>query len=233
MRGAGFRIQCAPGPGSLCLLFCVMLHLLPISLPLQAYAIELRDSLSGLQNRYASVQTVKGNFQQIYRAPGIRRDESGEFWLKKPGLMRWEYHSPEEQLFVADGRESFLYIPRDRQVTVQPLSAADLHNTPFELLLGPGSIEKNYSVSWEKEFKPTAERTLLIRLTPRRQAQYSFLVLEMDSEDFEIRRISTREPTGSTSEFLLSSVTTNVKLDDKLFRFKIPKGSEVIRMKSE
>ena len=85
----------------------------------------------------------------------------------------------------------------------------------------------------EKEFKPTAERTLLIRLTPRRQAQYSFLVLEMDSEDFEIRRILTREPTGSTSEFLLSSVTTNVKLDDKLFRFKIPKGSEVIRMKSE
>ena len=202
-------------------------------LSVQSYAIELRDALSGLQNRYAFIQTVKGNFHQTYRAPGIRREESGEFWLKKPGLMRWEYRSPEEQLFVADGRESFLYVPRDRQLTVQPLSAADLHSTPLELLLNPGNVEKSFAASWETQFKPAAERTLLIRLTPRRPAQYSFLVLEIDGGNFEIRRISVHEPTGSISEFMLSNVTTNAKLDDKLFKFKIPKGTEVTRMKSE
>ena len=198
------------------------------------YAVELQDVISGLQRRYASVETVRGDFLQTYRAPGISQEESGEFWLKKPGVMRWEYRSPEEQIFVADGTESLLYVPKDRQVTVQPFSAADLHSTPLEFLLGSGNISRSCTTSWETEFKPKAERTLLIRLTPRKaQGEYSFLVLELDSQTFDLRRIAIREPGGSTTEFFLTNVATNEKLDKKLFQFKIPKGIEVIRLNSE
>jgi len=35
------------------------------------YAVELQDVISGLQRRYASVETVHGDFLQTYRAPGI------------------------------------------------------------------------------------------------------------------------------------------------------------------
>ncbi len=198
------------------------------------YAVELQDVISGLQRRYASVETVRGDFLQTYRAPGISQEESGEFWLKKPGVMRWEYRSPEEQIFVADGTESFLYVPKDRQVTVQPFSAADLHSTPLEFLLGSGNISRSCTTSWETEFKPKAEHTLLIRLTPRKaQGEYSFLVLELDSQTFDLRRIAIREPGGSTTEFLLTNVATNEKLDKKLFQFKNPKGVEEIRLNSE
>jgi len=154
------------------------------------------------------------------------------FWLKKPGLMRWEYYSPEEQLFVADGRESFLYVPQDRQVTIQPFSAADLHSTPLEFLLGSGDFKGSFQASWETEFKPMLERTLLIRLVPRRNdAEYSFLVLELDNQTFDLRRIAIREPGGSTTEFLLTDVAVNLKPDKKLFQFKAPKGVEEIRLK--
>ncbi len=198
------------------------------------FALELRDVVSGLQQRYASVETVRGDFQQTYRAPGISQEESGEFWLRKPGLMRWEYRSPEEQVFVADGKESFLYVPKDRQVTVQPFSAADLHNTPLEFLLGSGNISRSFTPSWETEFKTKAEHTLLIRLTPRSTGgEYSFLVLEIDSRTFDIRRIAIRDPGGSTTEFLFTNVATNTKLDKKLFQFKTPKGVEEIRLNNE
>ena len=212
-------------------------HFLAISLWLllslvpAARAADLQEAVSGLQRRYASVETVKGSFSQTYRAPGAKQEESGEFWLKKPGLMRWEYRTPEAQLFVANGRESYLYVPKDRQVTVQPLSAADLHSTPLEFLLGSGDINKSFTVSWEATFKPSAERTLMIRLTPRKpDIDYSFLVLELDNKTFDLRRIAIRDPGGSTSEFFLSNVVTNVKLDKRLFQFKTPKGVEEVRL---
>jgi outer membrane lipoprotein carrier protein len=196
-----------------------------------AHPQDLAGAISGLQRRYASAETVSGNFQQTYRAPGIDQAQSGVFWLKKPGLMRWEYRSPEEQLFVADGRESFLYVPRDRQVTVQPLTASDLRRTPLEFLMGAGDIPKSFVSSWDTEFAPKADRTVLIRLTPRaKDPAYLFLVLELDQTTFDLRRIVVREPTGNTMEFLLSGVAINRKLEPKLFQFKPPKGTEIMRL---
>ena len=197
-------------------------------------AVEATAVLAGLERRYASVETVAGSFQQTYRAPGMEQVESGVFWLKRPALMRWEYRQPEEKLFVADGHESFLYVPQDRQVTVQPLAASDLRRTPLEFLLGSGDIAKSFAVSWEADARPPSEHTYRIRLTPRRrEAEYSFLVLELDPEHYDLRRIVIREPNGNTSEFFLTNVTTNVKVENKAFRFKPPKGVEVIRLTND
>jgi outer membrane lipoprotein carrier protein len=195
---------------------------------------DLSEIIAGLQKRYFSVGTVTGNFQQSFRAPGIQREQAGEFWLKKPGLMRWEYKTPETQLFVADGKRSFLYVPADRQVTIQPLSPADLHNTPLSFLFGSGDINKTYSVAGETEFKAKLENTVAIRLAPRKQqSDISFLVLEVDQKTYDLRRIIVKEPGGSTSEFLLSNISTNAKLANSLFQFKTPKGVEEIQLNNE
>jgi outer membrane lipoprotein carrier protein len=212
----------------------LVLFLIYFNCAAASFAQDLAGVVSGVQRRYAFVKTLTGEFKQIYRAPGIDQTESGIFRLKKPGLMRWEYRDPEEKLFVADGRESFLYVPRDRQVTVQPFSASDLHNTPLELLLGAGDINKSFVPSWETDFLPRVESTYMVRLTPReRKPEYSFIVLELDQRTYDVRRILIREAGGNTSEFLLTNVATNLKLEDKEFKFKPPKGIEVIRIANE
>jgi outer membrane lipoprotein carrier protein len=213
-------------PTACCLLataYCLLLN--------TAFALDLTAVVSGLQHRYASVETVSGNFQQTYHGPGLDQSQSGVFWLKRPALMRWEYRSPDDQLFVANGREAFLYVPSDRQVTIQPLSASDLHNTPLELLMGASDINRNFAISWEQEFKPKTERAALIRLTPRaHEPAYQYLVLELDPIAFDLRRIVVCEHTGNTMEFLLSNVNTNTRIDAKQFQFKLPKGVEIIRL---
>jgi outer membrane lipoprotein carrier protein len=232
MQDAGYRIQAKGNRAHfasriLCLVSCILFLISQTAL----LAVDLPEVLAGLQRRYASVETVKGDFQQTYRAPGIAREESGVFWLKKPGLMRWEYRSPEEQVFVADGRQSYLYVPRDRQVTIQPFTAADLRSTPLDFLLGSGEVNRSFQSSWETAFKPKFEGTLMIRLTPnRKDAEFSFLVLELDMRTYDLRRISIRDPGGSTSEFILTNTTANTKMDTKLFQFKTPKGVEEIRL---
>jgi len=198
---------------------------------MNSFSADLDAVVAGLQQRYASVTTMTGSFRQIFRAPGIEQIESGVFRMKRPGLMRWEYRQPEEKLFIADGREAHLYVPQDRQVTVQPFSASDLRGTPLEFLLGGADILNSFVVSWENSFKPVSEQVLLIRLTPRRgQSEYAFLVLELDPKNYDLRRITIHEHGGNTSEFILSNMTANAKIDNREFQFKPPKGTEIIHM---
>jgi outer membrane lipoprotein carrier protein len=197
-------------------------------------AADLDAAVAGLQKRYAAVETVAGSFRQTFRAPGLDEVESGVFKMKKPCLMRWEYRQPEEKLFVADGRDAFLYVPRDRQVTSQPFSAADMRDTPLELLLGQADIKRKYVASWETALRPQMEKTFLIRLTPRRpEGDFESLVLEIDQSTYDLRRIVMRESGGNTSEFLLTNVITNTKLNNNEFQFKPPKGVEIVRMNEE
>jgi outer membrane lipoprotein carrier protein len=215
-------------PVLLCLSFCFL------SGPPGSCASDLDGIVARFQQHYASVVTVTGDFKQTYRAPGIDQVESGVFWLKKPAFMRWEYRSPEEKLFIADGRESFLYVPLDRQVTVQPFSALDLQRTPLELLLGKGNINKSFAVSWEPDLKSNTGLSYVIRLTPRKsEAEYSFLVVELDQKTYDLRRILIRESSSNASEFVFTNVSTNIKIEKKMFQFKAPKGVEILRLNNE
>jgi outer membrane lipoprotein carrier protein len=194
---------------------------------------DLESVVEGFQQRYKAVETVTGNYRQEYRAPGqgIHQEESGVFWFKRPGFMRWECRQPEEKLYVLDGHNSFHYVPLDSQVYVQSLTAEDLRSTPLELLLGAVDIDQSYKVSWAVNTLPEYEHTCLIRLTSRKpEPGYSFLVLELDQGTWDLRRLIIRETTGNTSEFLFTNVETNVKIEDSKFRFKPPKGVDVIQL---
>ncbi len=187
--------------------------------------------ITGLQEKYAAVQSISADFRQTYRAPGIEQVESGIVLMKKPGLMRWEYRAPEPKLFVADGHTTYLYTPEDRQVLVSPLSDAEIRSTPLQFLLGRGDIARNFISAPDDEFRPVTEGGVLVRLTPRlREPDYDFLVLECDRKTYDLRRIIIREITGNTSEFVLSNLVTNVKIDGRQFQFKIPKGVEVVHL---
>jgi outer membrane lipoprotein carrier protein len=219
-----------PAFGALCslLLFLCCIHFHGTSC-----AQDLDSVMEGFQRRYADVESVTGNFQQQYRAPaqGIDQIESGVFWFKKPALMRWECRQPEEKIFVVDGHNSFHYIPLDFQVYVQSFTAADLRNTPLELLLGAVDIRERYAFSWEVNILPKYEPTCMIRLTSHQpEPGYAFLVLELDPETWDLRRLVIQETTGNTSEFVFTNVETNVKIENSKFRFKPPKGVDVVQL---
>jgi outer membrane lipoprotein carrier protein len=193
-------------------------------------AADVSEVVAGLQKRYASVTTFSAQFEQTYRGPGIVQVESGTLWMKKPGLMRWEYRVPETKLFISNGRDTYLYAPADRQVMVQSLGASEKLSTPLEFLLGEGNLAQSFTASWEVQSYSRLEQTYLLRLVPKVTEQsYAYLVLEVGQKDYDLRRIVIREASGNTSEFLLSDMMLNPKVDSKRFEFAIPKGVEVIR----
>jgi len=191
----------------------------------------LTSTVLGLQNRYAAVKGLSADFRQSYRGPGVDQTESGRLWMQKPGLKRWEYKVPEQKLFIADGQDTYLYTPADRQVLVRSFSAEDMRNTPLRFLLGQGEILRSFTASWESESSPKLAGTLTFRLIPRApEPEYTFLVLECDSTNYDLRRLIIRESTGNTSEFFFANIVMDAKLDKGQFQFKVPKGTEVIRL---
>ena len=113
---------------------------------------------------------------------------------------------------------------------MQNFSLSDMHNTPLEFLLGAGDISKSFVPSWESEFKPKSENLLAVRLTPRKnEPEYSFLVLELNRENYDLYGIIIREHSGNTSRFEFTDLATNVKVNNKDFQFKKPKGVEEVR----
>jgi outer membrane lipoprotein carrier protein len=197
----------------------------------KASAADGDAALGALERRYASVVSFTATFTQTYRAPGIETVESGVVAMKRPALMRWEYRRPETKFFVADGKKTYLYSPADRQVMVARFSERELRSTPLEFLLGGASLVRGFRATAERELKPKLEGTSMLHLEPRApQSEYDSIVLEFDSRTFDIRRLVVREATGGSSDFLFSEIATNVRLDDRQFQFRMPKGVEVIEL---
>jgi outer membrane lipoprotein carrier protein len=224
-----FRLKLSPR--SLLVVGCLALAF-PLFGAWRSFAQEdLGATLAALQRRYAAVDSIRAEFTQTYRAPGVDQIESGLVYMKKPGFMRWEYQAPEVKLFVADGQDTYLYTPEDRQVLVQRFTLEDLRSTPIQLLLGRGDIRKIYDVAREPGSAARFAGSVVLRLTPRGGgAEYAHVLLECDKDRYDLRRIVIEERTGNTSEFLFSNLATNVKVDSKQFQFKVPKGVEVVRL---
>ena len=194
------------------------------------YASDAETALAGMQQKYASVQTISGSFRLSYSDQSIEQVETGVFWLKKPAFMRWEYRHPEEKLFIADGRETYFYVPGDRQVTVQSFTTEELLNTPLKFLLGAEDIGESFFIEPELPLDEKAEGTQFFRLIPKREKDYSYLILEIDRESYDLRSLTIREHSGDVLEYAFADLKTNVKVSNKMFRFKIPEDAEVHHM---
>jgi len=71
-----------------------------------------------LEARYRGAHTLAATFLERYSENGqVVRSEAGTAYFRRPGKMRWEYESPEKNLFLVDGKTAWFYVPGDHTVT--------------------------------------------------------------------------------------------------------------------
>ena len=106
-----------------------------------------------LETAYKSARTLQANFLQTYSESGrVTRTESGVAYFRRPGKMRWEYASPEKNLFVVDGKFAWFFVPADHTVSrVAARQSADWR-TPLALLAGEMKVSR---VCSKVELAPT------------------------------------------------------------------------------
>lgn len=169
-------------------------------------------------------QTLSGRFSQLtLDASGTNLQEStGEMALKRPGQFRWHTDPPLEQLLVSDGKQVWLYDPDLEQVTIQKLDQRLTH-TPALLLSGDVSrISDNFEVSYQ-ETSGVADFIL------RPKAKDSlFDNLRLSFRNGVINDMQLIDSVGQRTNILFSGVRVNPPLEQKLFSFQPPPGTDVI-----
>jgi outer membrane lipoprotein carrier protein len=183
-----------------------------------------------LQAKYQTVRDFSADFTQTYRGGVLRRTttERGTVLIKKPGLMRWDYKSPEEKLFVADGRKMYIYVPADRQVMVRDMPDSTVASTPVLFLVGRGDIGRDFRPAYTTVADAPAG-TWVLQLTPKTpQPDYEWLALVIDPDTLKLRMLVAHDAQGGTSSFTFTNLKENVGVPDKIFSFRIPRGADVI-----
>src|SRR5271155_2837918 len=96
-----------------------------------------------LEARYRAANTTQAAFLEKYMESGrLQRVEAGQVYFRRPGKMRWEYASPEKNLFLVDGKTAWFYVPADHSVTRVPAKRSADWRTPLALLAGDMKVSR-------------------------------------------------------------------------------------------
>jgi len=174
---------------------------------------------------YNHLKSFKAAFTEVYQGPGMSRTESGTLWLKKPGRMRWEYHSPREKLFLIDSQHAYFYVTGEHQARKTPLKNLDDIRSPLRYLLGKTKLEKELEgLSLAPDLTPLQPGDVVLRGVPKAMKdRITSVVLEI-SPAHEIHRILIHGVDDTVTDFRFSQLEPNVPVQDSLFRFTPPPG---------
>lgn len=177
------------------------------------------------------VQDLSAAFRQTAtnRALGQVQEASGQFLLKRPGKMRWEYRTPEERLFVTDGTRLWAYSPLEKQVVVQEVTQAFTSRTPVSFLAGDCDLGREFAVSRVEHAGTRGAGTAILDLKPRRpEGGIARVLLEVSLQRYTVERTTLFDDFGNTTVVAFSDLRLNSGLPDASFVFTPPPGVTVI-----
>lgn len=166
-------------------------------------------AIIGRVNAYLSnMQTLVGDFVQV--GPDGRRTE-GQFYLQKPGRVRFEYNPPSPIELISDGES---VVVRDRKLATQDLYP--LSQTPLRFLLADRiDLLKETNV-----IGVTADDVFVAVTIEERHALAGThkLMLMFSAKDFQLRQWTVTDPQGYDTTVAVYNLDTTKKLDPSLFK---------------
>jgi outer membrane lipoprotein carrier protein len=183
------------------------------------------DLARHVDRHYNQLHSLTAGFTQSYEGLGIKRVESGNLLLMKPGRMRWEYNSPAGKLFLLDGKYAWFYALSDPQIQRIPAKELDDLRSPLRFLLGHTQLEKemnNLTLTsavngrFTLTGQPKGQEKRISRLTLTVTAGGGITAIEIEETD------------GALTRFTFTGEKPNVAIPAEAFRFTPPPGVPVV-----
>ena len=180
----------------------------PPAPPLATSADTQRSPLDRVNATLSSIQTLVGDFVQI--GPDGRRSE-GQFYVQKPGKVRFEYNPPSPIDVVADGQT---VVVRDRVLGTQ--NPFPLSQTPLRLLLS-----NRVDLSKDAHLvSVSADDSLITVVIEENQVLIGMHRLKMmfGAKDYQLRQWVVTDPQGFNTSVSIYNLDSTKKLDPDLFK---------------
>ncbi|AFU97830.1 outer membrane lipoprotein chaperone LolA [Simiduia agarivorans] len=200
-----------------------MKGLLLSGLAVTALASEPVVELSAL---LTNMQSASGQFEQSLRdgEGKLLQASQGKFLVKKPGKFLWDTQSPFPQLLVSNGKRLWLYDPDLEQASLSKVDQK-AQQTPALLLSGdPAKISDSFSV------KRAADKAngLAVYDLRAKDGQANFGHISATFKGKTLVRMRFEDKLNNQTEFVFEQVAVNPALEDSLFEFTPPPGTDVI-----
>lgn len=199
-----------------------------------------------LEARYRNARTLQASFLERYsESDQLARQEAGLAYFRKPGKMRWEYQSPEKNVFLVDGKTAWFYVPADHTVTRAPAKQSADWRTPLALLAGEMKLSRvcaavriapleppiNFGntvlscvLRGEKSQPQTAADADGLQDAGSEEAVY----LEVAPDTGELARVLVRENGGISVDFRFNNWSFDPPLAESFFQFAVPPGVAIV-----
>ena len=156
----------------------------------------------------SNMQTLVGDFVQI--GPDGKRSE-GQFYLQKPGKIRFTYNPPSPIDVIADGQT---VVVRDRVLATQ--SPYPISQTPLRFLLS-NHLDLSKDTNLVSVSADDSQVTLVIEERHLLIGTHR-LRLTFGAKDFQLRQWTVTDPQGFDTTVLVSNLDTTKKLDPNMFK---------------
>jgi len=168
-----------------------------------------RADLDRVSEYLNSIHSLKGDFVQIGPSGEI---DQGQFYLQRPGKLRFEYSPPSPLLIVSDGRTVAVSNSKLKTVDRYPLST-----TPLDLILGD-------KVDLRRDNSVMAVRrdggNLMIEARTSRNRSKPNIIITFAESPLELRQWTVIDDQGLSTTVALRDLESGVALDDTLFMIR-------------
>lgn len=196
---------------------------------MDGFASTPQNILVEIQNQYEKTHDFEASFVQEYIGKVMRQSQKGEgkVYFKKKGMMRWDYRVPNQKI-ISDGQTLWFYQPDEKQVLI---STTDKMIREFGFLMGEGDLRRDFKLITPDESPSSKEDLLRIDIAPKDpHPAVSKLSLTIDKKTFWVIQVDVFDGLGNVTRTRFSDIKTNTNLSPSFFQFKIPPGTEVIKM---
>jgi outer membrane lipoprotein-sorting protein len=166
-----------------------------------------------VSNYLSSLQTLVGNFVQV--GPDGSKTK-GDFYIQKPGKVRFDYDPPTPIDIIADGSS---LVVRDRNLATQDIYP--LSQTPLRFLLSDRiDLMKDTNV-----VNVTADDMFISVTIEEKQALVgtSRLMLMIGAKDGQLKQWTVTDPQGYDTTVAVYNLDTTKKPDPSLFKIDFTK----------
>ena len=192
-------------------------------------ALTLNEIMDKVEKKYDVVDFSSYFIQEsTMKAMDITDVASGSIFVKRPGMMRWEYDKPDRQTIITDGKKLWVYKPDDNQVMIGKAPSFFGEGKGAGFLSDMKLIREKFTVYFEKE---KSDHDYVIKLLPKQQTVgIAKIYLAISKTTFKIKKIITQNEYDDENVIELVNSKFNLNLDESLFSFIVPEGTDVIRM---
>ena len=200
-----------------------------IAVPTQGLCEDEADRALALARKtYSSLVGLQADFVQTEERPGVgvSSREEGILFFSPPDRMRWDYGGKRPHSVVISSSRVWIHTPSRKQIIVRELTPKEMRRGAATFLTGLDGIEEDFTV--QSRATGPGESIPLDLFPLEDNLPYDKISILVAADSGLVERIAIHHKLGNVTTITFHGIKTGVELSDDLFKWDVPKGTEVI-----